>query len=161
MDSYLYFLQTFHSFWLQLMLTDGLEWCGLLVDYCDVFISSLDSHSDGTHSLQRIHWWTSDVKLNFSKSFLMKKQTSLGCHEGECISAKFHFWVNCSFCSPRKSKCYDLINASLYSEMHQLQFITVKYERWTIVNINKNFYGFNAMLMAQQKNLNWINCWNI
>ncbi len=21
---------------------DGLEWCGLLVDYCDVFISSLD-----------------------------------------------------------------------------------------------------------------------
>ncbi len=30
--------------------------CGLLVDYCDVFISCLDSHSDGTHSLQRIHW---------------------------------------------------------------------------------------------------------
>ncbi len=25
------------------------------VDYCDVFISCLDSHSDGTHSLQRIH----------------------------------------------------------------------------------------------------------
>ncbi len=23
----------------------GLEWCGLLVDYCDVFISCLDSHS--------------------------------------------------------------------------------------------------------------------
>ncbi len=33
------------------MLIDGLEWCGLLVD-CDVFYS----HSDGTHSLQRIHW---------------------------------------------------------------------------------------------------------
>uniref|UniRef100_A0A673MW15 G protein-coupled receptor 155a n=1 Tax=Sinocyclocheilus rhinocerous TaxID=307959 RepID=A0A673MW15_9TELE len=30
-------------------LTDGL-------DYCDVFLSCLDSHSDGTHSLQRIHW---------------------------------------------------------------------------------------------------------
>ncbi len=29
------------------MLTDGLEWCGLLVDYCDDFISCLDSHSDG------------------------------------------------------------------------------------------------------------------
>ncbi len=26
------------------------------VDYCDIFISSLDSHSDGTHSLQMIHW---------------------------------------------------------------------------------------------------------
>ncbi len=37
------------------MLTDGLEWCGLLVDYCDVFISCLDSHSDSTHSLQSIH----------------------------------------------------------------------------------------------------------
>ncbi len=30
-----------HRFWhsLRMMLTDGLEWCGLLVDYCDVFIS--------------------------------------------------------------------------------------------------------------------------
>uniref|UniRef100_A0A8C1LFD5 L3MBTL histone methyl-lysine binding protein 4 n=1 Tax=Cyprinus carpio TaxID=7962 RepID=A0A8C1LFD5_CYPCA len=34
------------------MFTDGLECCGLLVDYCDVFISCLDSHSDGTHSLR-------------------------------------------------------------------------------------------------------------
>uniref|UniRef100_A0A673HNU4 Transmembrane protein 214 n=1 Tax=Sinocyclocheilus rhinocerous TaxID=307959 RepID=A0A673HNU4_9TELE len=32
------------SFCLLQMLTDGLEWCGLLVDYCDVFISCLDSH---------------------------------------------------------------------------------------------------------------------
>ncbi len=38
------------------MLTDRLESYGLLVDYCDVFISCLDSDSDGTHSLQRIHW---------------------------------------------------------------------------------------------------------
>ncbi len=37
-------------------LIDGLESSGLLVNYCDVFISCLDSHSDGTHSLQRIHW---------------------------------------------------------------------------------------------------------
>ncbi len=58
------------------MLTDGLEWCGLLVDYCDVFISCLDSHSDGTHSLQRIHWWASDVMLYFSKSVLMKKKNT-------------------------------------------------------------------------------------
>uniref|UniRef100_A0A8C1XF74 RNA helicase n=1 Tax=Cyprinus carpio TaxID=7962 RepID=A0A8C1XF74_CYPCA len=27
---------------------EELEWCGLLVDYCDVFISCLDSHSDGS-----------------------------------------------------------------------------------------------------------------
>ncbi len=38
------------------MLIDGLESFGLLMDYCDVFIRSLDSHSDGTHSLQIIHW---------------------------------------------------------------------------------------------------------
>ncbi len=61
------FLQT-HSFCLLKMLTDGLEWCGLLVDYCDVFISCLDSHSDGTHSLQSIHCWDSDAMLHFSKS---------------------------------------------------------------------------------------------
>ncbi len=48
--------------------TTGLEWCGLLVDYCDVFISCLDSHSDGTHSLQSSHWWASDAMLNFLKS---------------------------------------------------------------------------------------------
>ncbi len=36
--------------------------CELLVDYCNVFISCLlDSHSDGTHSLQRIHWWARDA----------------------------------------------------------------------------------------------------
>ncbi len=46
------------------------------VDLCDVFISCLDSHSDGTHSLQR------NVMLNFSKSVLMKKQTHLGRPEG-------------------------------------------------------------------------------
>ncbi len=34
------------------------------VDYCNVLYSCLDSHSDGTHSLQRIHWSASDEKLN-------------------------------------------------------------------------------------------------
>ncbi len=44
-----------------------MDWSG--VDYCDVFISSLDSHSDGTHSLQsNIHCWESDAMLHFSKS---------------------------------------------------------------------------------------------
>ncbi len=67
------------SFSLHKTLIDRLESCGLLVDYFDVFISCLDSHSDGTHSLQthRIHWWASDVMTNFSKSVLMQKQTHL------------------------------------------------------------------------------------
>ncbi len=46
--------------WLILASQDIDWWTG--VD-CDVFISCLDSHSDGTHSLQRIHWWASDVML--------------------------------------------------------------------------------------------------
>ncbi len=41
--------------------TQVLDWSGLLVVYCNAFISCLDSHSDGTHSLERIHWWASDA----------------------------------------------------------------------------------------------------
>ncbi len=33
-----------------------------------VFISCLNSHADGTHSLQSIHWWANDPMLHFSKS---------------------------------------------------------------------------------------------
>ncbi len=42
--------------------------CGVLVDYCEVFLSCLDSHSDGTHSLQSILWWANDGMLHFCKS---------------------------------------------------------------------------------------------
>ncbi len=52
------------------------ESCGLLLNYCNVFISWLDSHSDGTHSLQMIHCWASDGMLHFYKSVLMKKNSS-------------------------------------------------------------------------------------
>ncbi len=42
-----------HSFSLHKMLIDRLS-CRSLVDICDVFISRMNSHSDGTHSLQRL-----------------------------------------------------------------------------------------------------------
>ncbi len=91
------FLQT-HSFLLNKTLTDGLEWCGLLVDYCDVFISCLDSRSDGTHSLQRIYWWESDWMLHFSKSDEeTDSSTSWMAWGGLYISVNFHFWVIYSF----------------------------------------------------------------
>ncbi len=64
LKTWIWLLQT-RSFSLHQTLIDGLEWCGLLVDYYYVFTSS---HSDGTHSLQSIHWWASDVMLHFSKS---------------------------------------------------------------------------------------------
>ncbi len=44
---------------------------------CDVCISCLDSHSDGTHSLQRIHRWASDVMLNYFHLFRWSKKTHL------------------------------------------------------------------------------------
>ncbi len=65
------------------MLNYTLESCGLVVDYCEGFMSCLDSHSDGTHSLQRIQWRASDAMLNFSKSVQMNKQTHL--HLGENV----------------------------------------------------------------------------
>ncbi len=55
-------------------LIDGLELCELLEDYYDIFICCLDSHSDGTHSLQKIYWWASDAILHFfAKTIPMKK----------------------------------------------------------------------------------------
>ncbi len=58
-----------------------------------MFLSAVWTHSDGTHSLQRIHCWASDVKLNFSKSVLIKKQTHrhLWWPESKYIFSKFKF----------------------------------------------------------------------
>ncbi len=78
------------SFSLHTMLMAGLESCGILVDYCDVFIS-LDSHSDGTHSLQMIYWSANDVMLIFSKTLSMKKQTHL-ILDGLRVS-KLQIWI--------------------------------------------------------------------
>ncbi len=55
----------------QLFTSQDSNWC-----YCDVFISCLDSHSDGTHSLQRIYCQLnakslqicSDEEINLSTS---------------------------------------------------------------------------------------------
>ncbi len=58
------------------------------MDYCDVFISSLDSHSDGTHSLQRIHWWASNVMLHLSQILKVKfPQTVAATHHFDSILA--------------------------------------------------------------------------
>ncbi len=45
-----------------------MDWSG--VDYLWIIVMFLSDvlDSDGTHSLQRIHWWTTDVMLHFSKS---------------------------------------------------------------------------------------------
>ncbi len=52
-------------------------WMGVVRITRSPLILITTAHSDGTHSLQRIHWWASVVVLNFSKPILMKKQTHL------------------------------------------------------------------------------------
>ncbi len=85
----MFFLQTAGAWFLFSRHNWWLEWCGLL--WC--FISCLDSHSDGTHSLQRIHWWASDAMLHFSKSVLMNSSTSWMTWEW----VYFNLWMNYAF----------------------------------------------------------------
>ncbi len=60
-----------------------------------VFISCLDSHSDGTHSLQRVHWWTSDV---ISPNLLQwGNKLILNGLRVSTFLANLNFWVNYSF----------------------------------------------------------------
>ncbi len=64
------------------------------VEYCDIFISCLDSHSDGTHSLQRIHWQASDEMQNIFPQICSDQETNssilyLGWLEGEYILGHF------------------------------------------------------------------------
>ncbi len=68
-------LDGFVSYKQQFFISQDINWW-TGVDYCDV-LSAVWTHSDGTHSLQRIHWWARDTMLNFSKLFLIKKQTHL------------------------------------------------------------------------------------
>ncbi len=61
-----------------------MEWS--CMDY-DLSISWMDVHSDSTRSLQRIHWWASDVGQRLLKI----------CSDEETnFSAIFLFWVNYS-----------------------------------------------------------------
>ncbi len=64
-----------------------------------MFLSAVWTHSDGTHSLQRIHCWAGDVMLNWSKSVLMKKQTHLhlGWPEAKYIFNKVSFLMHYFF----------------------------------------------------------------
>ncbi len=71
-----------------------MNWSG--VDYLWIIVMFLSAV--GTHSLQRIHWWASDVMLKFN----LKKQTHLqyildGLRESRFSASFFHFWVNYSF----------------------------------------------------------------
>ncbi len=57
---------------IQLLASQDVNWWTGVLWIIVMFLSLMDSRSDGTHSLQRIHWC--DVMLNFSKSTLIKKK---------------------------------------------------------------------------------------
>ncbi len=82
------FLQTC-SILLHKSLIDRHELMGSHVDYLlYVFFSCLDSHSDGTHSQQRIHWWASII-AKFLQIILTKKQTHQHIWDGPKVSQLF------------------------------------------------------------------------
>ncbi len=66
-----------------------MDWSG--VDYCDVFISCLDSHSDGTHSLPLVSkWWNA----TFLQIWWRNKLISNGLR---VRAFPANFWVNYYF----------------------------------------------------------------
>ncbi len=73
-----------------------LQWMGAirmrLVDYCEVFISSLDSRSDGTHSLQRIQWWVCNAKFLF---WWRNKLILDGLSISKCSSLNVNIYPGC------------------------------------------------------------------
>ncbi len=104
-----------NSFCLLQMLTDGLERCELL--WC--FISCLDSHSDGTHSLQSIHLWASDgyVSLNV----LPWRNKRICIFNSQLNFRSFHFGMNYSFKHKMHLCTSTLIYLQLYDVINNLQ----------------------------------------
>ncbi len=73
-------------------LIDGLESCGYLV----MFLSAVWTHSDGTHSLQGIHWFLFNAKFLKINSDEERNSFTSWMARG-WIHFQQHFWVNYSF----------------------------------------------------------------
>ncbi len=61
-------LDLFLTNWQLLASQDVNWWTGVVWITCGLLWCFYQLHSDGTHSLQRIHCWASDGMLHFSKS---------------------------------------------------------------------------------------------
>ncbi len=81
-----------------------------------VFISCLDCHSNGTHSLQRIHCWASNAMLNYSKSFVMKKFDDQGFRKVSVFILFLNDWLTASQlkidCNMWRLKWVEMLNKS-------------------------------------------------
>ncbi len=76
------------------------------VDYCDVFISCLVSHSDGTHSLQRIKLLNLMQRLKFVQH---NTNTDFRQHEGEQIIKLKFLCVHYAFKWKKKKSKYSSV----------------------------------------------------
>ncbi len=87
------------SFSLHKMLIDWLGSCGLLMNYCDIFIGRFISHSDGTHSLQDplVSNWCNAEFQNCSDEETNSFTFSMAWVLMSTFSADFQLWVNYSF----------------------------------------------------------------
>ncbi len=70
------------------MLIEGQELCEVLMDYCAVLWAVWTLKLE---SLQKIHWWASDVMFNFSKTNLFTSWMAWG--RVSTSSEFFYFWV--------------------------------------------------------------------
>ncbi len=82
------FLKIF-SFSLHKTLIDEWSW-GLL------FLSSVQTHSDGTHSLQRIYWWALSKWCNAEYLQICSDEETDSWMSASPISANLHFCMNYS-----------------------------------------------------------------
>ncbi len=76
---------------------------------CYMFFQ-LFGYSDGTHSLQRFHWWASNI-AKYLQIILVKKQTHLHIWDGLSVSIYFYLFilggggVNYNYKIPRNYAC--------------------------------------------------------
>ncbi len=81
--------------------------------YCDAFISSLNSYSDGTHSLQMIYLWASDVTQSFFASDLKQADLHIDWHVGELIFRKVLFLRKLFLLKSKKRKHFRFFFCSI------------------------------------------------
>ncbi len=95
---------------MQLFTSQDVNWWTGFMWIIVMFLLAVLNHSDGTHSLQRIHWWASDIMLHFYKSVQMKKLIYMldGLKRSKS-SANFHLCMK---------RCFDIYHVCLMWPNH-------------------------------------------
>ncbi len=114
------FLQTSSFCLLQMLMMD---WSG--VDYCDVFIRCLDSHSDGhpftaEHLLMSKWWNATSLQIWWRNKLILIM-------DGLKESIHFHFWLNYSF-------------NSIFFKRHLLETRPRYRLGWSVFGVNHQTY---------------------